>query len=201
MTAVCVEHETTGLGLPLVSESCTTVVIGSGFSGLAVASELCRQGVNAVVVDGANFLGSSATMRQASLDDPAALNERADIMRLLRRYADTHQMDVRPTTAAVQLSRNPDAAASPQPWVVHTAEGVLLAQNIVLTRCAQNQLRSLLRSLGIKVGRDILSVLRSLGMYLVGVGDLVAPTTREILQQAKQVGAAISIQSGTPATA
>ncbi|WP_427016176.1 FAD-binding protein [Pseudarthrobacter sp. P1] len=173
-------------------------MIGSGFSGLAVASELSRQGINAIVVDGLDFLGPSAALRQSSHGDPRALGERAEIMRLLRRYADTHQLDVRPSTRAVQVSRRDGA---PQQWVVHTANGVLLAQNIVLTRCAQTQLRALLRSLGIKVGRDILAVLRALGMYLVGVGDAVVPTTREILKQAKLVSKAISAQATPPAIA
>lgn len=201
MTIASPERQATSLAAAPACESCTTVVIGSGFSGLAVASELSRQGINAVVVDGLDFLGPSAALRQSSIGDLQAMGERAEILRLLRRYADTHQLDVRPATRAVQLSRNCAEETAPQQWVVHTAQGVLLAENIVLTRCAQSQLRSLLGSLGIKVGRDILSVLRALGMYLVGVGDVVVPSTREILRQAKMVSNAISTQASTPVLA
>ncbi|EMY32972.1 hypothetical protein D477_017314, partial [Arthrobacter crystallopoietes BAB-32] len=58
--------------------------------------------------------------------------------------------------------------------------------------CPQNQVRRLLRSLGISLGRDIKSSLKALGVYLVGVAELLAPSTREIVRQAKLVSDAIA---------
>ncbi len=177
-------------------ESTTTVVIGSGFSGLAVATELSRNGVDAIVVDGLDFLcGAVPGRRAAELTDPGTLSERSDILRLLRHYASRHHLDVRPSTRAVQLSRAAVGSGQQPKWIIHTADGILLADNIVLTRCAQNQLRRILISLGIKIGRDVLSAMRALGLFWVGAGDLVAPTTREILHQAKVVSQAISARS------
>ncbi|WP_434617083.1 FAD-binding protein [Arthrobacter sp. A5] len=179
------------------TESTTTVVIGSGFSGLAVASELSRQGVDAIVVDGLDLLDGGVSGRRAEPTDPGALSERSDILRLLRHYASTHHLDVRSSTRAVELSLTAAGTGQQRKWVIHTADGLLLADNIVLTRCAQNQLRRILLSLGIKIGRDVLTAMRALGLYWVGAGDLIAPTTREILRQAKLVSQAISARSST----
>ncbi len=176
-------------------ESATTVVIGSGFSGLAVATELSRQGINAIVVDGLDFLCGAGPGRRTELTDPSELSERIDILRLLRHYASSHHLDVRDSTRAVQLSRAVIGSSQQPKWIIHTADGILLADNIVLTRCAQNQLRRILVSLGIKIGRDVLSAMRALGLFWVGAGDLIAPTTREILHQAKVVSRAISARS------
>ncbi|MCY0904104.1 NAD(P)-binding protein [Arthrobacter sp. H14-L1] len=183
-------------------ESTSTVVIGSGFSGLAVATELSRHGIDAIVVDGLDFLCGAVPGRRTELTDPGTLSERGDILRLLRHYASRHHLDVRDSTRAVQLSRAAGASGRQPKWIIHTADGILLADNIVLTRCAQNQLRRILISLGIKIGRDVLSAMRALGLFWVGAGDLVAPTTREILHQAKVVSQAIStrnIPSALPA--
>ncbi|MBG0738251.1 NAD(P)-binding protein [Paeniglutamicibacter antarcticus] len=179
-------------------ESTTTVVIGSGFSGLAVATELSRQGIDAIVVDGLDFLCGAAQGRRTELADPAELSDRSDILRLLRHYASRHQLDVRDSTRAVRLSRAVIGPNQQPKWIIHTADGILLADNIVLTRCAQNQLRRILVSLGIKISRDVLSAMRALGLFWVGAGDLLAPTTREILHQAKVVSRAISARSLVP---
>jgi hypothetical protein len=187
---------------PSTAETTTTVVIGSGLSGLAVASELSRQGVAAIVVDGLDFLDAAAACRRPEVADPAAIGERAEILRLLRHYAQTHHLDVRKSTRAVDLSMAAGSVAGgsrPGKWIIRTADGVLLADNIVLTRCAQNQLRRILTSLGIKISSDFMNTLRALGLYLVGVGDLVAPSTKEILHQAKAVSQAISVRSGAGA--
>jgi glycine/D-amino acid oxidase-like deaminating enzyme len=164
------------------------VVIGSGFSGLAVASELCRQGVDSIVVEGMLQVGAGT---RSDVRFRSGLGDRGDIFRLLVHYAQSHHLDIRSGTHAVELSRAPLAAAGGQ-WMVRTGDGILLADSIVLTRGAQNQLRRLLSGLGIGLGRDLLTALRSLGIYLVGVGDTLAPSTKDILHQAKLVGQAIS---------
>ncbi|MCZ2403353.1 FAD-binding protein [Paenarthrobacter sp. Z7-10] len=181
---------------PQLAESTTTVVIGSGFSGLAVASELSRQGVASIVVDGLELMGAALPLRRVGLAEPGALSERGEILRLLWHYAETHHVDVRRSTHALELRMAaphlPGALPLPKKWIIRTAEGLLLADNVVFTRCGQNQLRRILASLGIKIGRDVPNAMRALGLYLVGVGDLISPTTREILHQAKAVSNAIS---------
>ncbi len=183
------------------AERTTTVVIGAGMPGLAVASELSRRGVNAIVVSGLNghsfpFAGvSTHTGKLGRCDDPhaASLQERNEILRHLRNYAASHHLDVRTTTPAVRLDRLAHQRPTEEKvWAIHTEHGVLLADNIVLTRCGQSQLRRMLAELGIAIGQNLTAALRAMGMYLVGVGELVSPTPKEVLRQAKVVGQAIS---------
>jgi cation diffusion facilitator CzcD-associated flavoprotein CzcO len=49
------------------TEQTTTVIIGTGLSGLAVAAELRRRGVHSIVVDGREILGASQPANTASL--------------------------------------------------------------------------------------------------------------------------------------
>ncbi|MGO4188176.1 FAD-binding protein [Pseudarthrobacter sp. TAF60_1] len=188
------------------TERTTTVIIGTGLSGLAVGAELRRRGVDAIVVDGLDILGAGQPANTTSLQrcdaaDSDSLRERNEILRHLRNYAASHQMDVRNTTRAVQLTMvggapgTPDApAAEPAAgkWEVHTPNGILLADHIVLTRCAHSQLRRMLSDFGITVGRNLVAAMRTIGIYLVGVGDLITPSPKEVLRQAKTVGQAIS---------
>jgi hypothetical protein len=192
------------------TEQTTTVIIGTGLSGLAVAAELRRRGVHSIVVDGLDILGAGQPANTASLQrcdaaDSVSLRERNEILRHLRNYAASHQMDVRNTTRAVQLSMvhpvsGPEAAGSESgatpahQWEVHTPTGILLADHIVLTRCAHSQLRRMLSDFGIAVGRNLVAAMRAIGIYLVGVGDLITPSPKEVLRQAKTVGQAISSQ-------
>ncbi|HET7138867.1 MAG TPA: FAD-binding protein [Arthrobacter sp.] len=183
------------------TERTTTVIIGTGLSGLAVGAELRRRGVDAIVVDGLDILGAGQPANTASLQrcdaaDSDSLRERNEILRHLRNYAASHHMDVRNTTRAVQLTmvggaRDGSAAAHGQ-WEVHTPTGILLADNIVLTRCAHSQLRRMLSDFGITVGRNLVAAMRTIGIYLVGVGELITPSPKEVLRQAKTVGLAIS---------
>jgi hypothetical protein len=185
------------------TERTTTVIIGTGLSGLAVGAELRRRGVAAIVVDGLDILGAGQPANTASLQrcdaaDSDSLRERNEILRHLRNYAASHDMDVRNTTRAVQLTMvggapNGSAAGSPAgQWEVHTPNGILLADNIVLTRCAHSQLRRMLSDFGITVGRNLVAAMRTIGIYLVGVGELITPSPKEVLRQAKTVGLAIS---------
>ncbi|WP_461175104.1 NAD(P)-binding protein [Arthrobacter sp. Z1-9] len=180
------------------TEQTTTVIIGTGLSGLAVAAELRRRGVDSIVVDGLDILGAGQPANTTSLQrcdaaDSASLRERNEILRHLRNYAASHDVDVRNTTRAVQLTKvEATTGSSVQQWEVHTPTGILLADHIVLTRCAHSQLRRMINDFGISVGRNLVAAMRAIGIYLVGVGDLITPSPKEVLRQAKTVGQAIS---------
>jgi 2-polyprenyl-6-methoxyphenol hydroxylase-like FAD-dependent oxidoreductase len=181
------------------TEQTTTVIIGTGLSGLAVAAELRRRGIDSIVVDGLDILGAAqpavtTSLQRCDATDPAVLRERNEILRHLRNYAASHQVDVRNTTRAVQLSKvdQPLSTAARPQWEVHTPTGILVADHIVLTRCAQSQLRRMINEFGITVGRNLAAAMRAIGIYLVGVGELITPSPKEVLRQAKTVGQAIS---------
>lgn len=180
------------------TEQTTTVIIGTGLSGLAVAAELRRHGVDSIVVDGLDVLGAGQPANTSSLQrcdaaDSGSLRERNEILRHLRNYAASHSVDVRNTTRAIQLTllEVPGQDTAPQ-WQVHTPTGILVADHIVLTRCAHSQLRRMLNDLGIAIGRNFVAAMRAIGLYLVGVGELITPSPKEVLRQAKTVGQAIS---------
>ena len=189
------------------TEQTTTVIIGTGLSGLAVAAELRRRGIDSIVVDGLDTFGATLPAVTTSLQridtaDSATLQERNEILRHLRNYAASHDVDIR-STRAVQLTQvdgAPESAATPQ-WEVHTPTGVLVADHIVLTRCAQSQLRRMINDFGIAVGRNLAAAMRAIGIYLVGVGELITPSPKEVLRQAKTVGKAISAKVNPDSTA
>jgi hypothetical protein len=196
-------------------ERTSTVVIGTGLSGLAVASELQRRGVDAIVVDGLDLLGArnpanTSSLQRCDAADAATLRERNEILRHLRNYAASHHLDVRSSVRALQLDHlvadgtvsagaglagltDPEVAGAPaQQWAVRTPGGILYADHLVLTRCAHSQLRRMLVELGVAAGQNLMAAMHALGMYLVGVGELITPTPKEVLRQAKLVGQAIS---------
>ncbi|MHA7305705.1 FAD-binding protein [Arthrobacter sp. TMN-49] len=175
------------------TETTSTIVIGSGFSALAVAAELNRQGVQAIVVE------SFCPLKQTPPPPPttggislAALNERSEILRLLEHYARRHELDIRPSTRALSLTRQEGPLPETPYWSVRTATGTLSAHSIVFTRGALNQLLRVLHNAGVTTAAELRSGMHALGLYLVGVGDLVIPTTQEILHQAKRAGSSIS---------
>lgn len=180
-------------------ERTTAVVIGTGLSGLAVASELQRRGVASIIVDGLDLLGAGHPANTSSLQrcdaaDAASLRERNEILRHLRNYAASHKLDVRNNIRALQLDlleAGTDGAPT-EKWAVQTPGGVLLADHLVLTRCAHSQLRRMLSELGMAAGQNLMAAMHALGMYLVGVGELITPTPKEVLRQAKVVGQTIS---------
>ncbi|WP_307037955.1 FAD-binding protein [Arthrobacter sp. B3I4] len=205
-------------------ERTSTVVIGTGLSGLAVASELRRRGVSAIVVDGLDLLGSGNPANTSSLQrcdaaDAGTLRERNEILRHLRNYAASHELDIRNNVRALRLDHldadypadgGPDSGEAPghtqggqtQQWAVITPGGILYADHLVLTRCAHSQLRRMLADLGVAAGQNLMAAMHALGMYLVGVGELITPTPKEVLRQAKLVGQAISAKvnpGGMPA--
>jgi flavin-dependent dehydrogenase len=190
-------------------ERTTAVVIGTGLSGLAVASELQRRGVASIIVDGLDLLGAGHPANTSSLQrcdaaDAASLKERNEILRHLRNYAASHKLDVRNNIRALQLDHLEAGmeGAPTEKWAVQTPGGVLLADHLVLTRCAHSQLRRMLSELGMAAGQNLMAAMHALGMYLVGVGELITPTPKEVLRQAKVVGQAISAKvypDGVPA--
>ncbi|SEE96976.1 hypothetical protein SAMN04489740_3411 [Arthrobacter alpinus] len=183
------------------NEATTTVVIGSGFSALAVAAELNRQGVKAIMVDSFCPVKQSSTPPTTGGISLDALSERSEVVRLLENYARRHDLDIRPETQALELTRASDTvAANPQAgpqWSVHTGTGVLSAHSVVFTRGALSQLRRVLHSAGVTTAADMRTAMHTLGLYLVGVGDLAIPTTQEILHQAKRAGQSIATRVAT----
>ncbi|GAA1336673.1 FAD-binding protein [Arthrobacter roseus] len=163
------------------------VVIGSGLAGLAIATELQRKGVDAIVLGGMDCGGAGCNPHSGDFRSAA---ERTELLRLLRSYARSHQLDVRPRSLVQSLNQS-TAEDHDLPvrhngkWVIQTSSGTVLADTVVLTRVAQNHFRSFLRSLGIAVTSNLKAVLQTLGIYLVGVGESISPTTREIVRQAK----------------
>jgi hypothetical protein len=57
----------------------------------------------------------------------------------------------------------------------------------------------MLAELGIAIGQNLVAAMRAVGMHLVGVGELITPTPKEVLRQAKAVGQAISSKVALPA--
>ncbi|WP_246021276.1 FAD-dependent monooxygenase [Arthrobacter echini] len=186
---------------PGSAEQTTTVVVGSGLSGLAVASELSRRGVESIVVE-ALECSDSGTMRTV-MTDATSLSERNELMRLLRGYASSHELDIRQSTVAEQLSiiGHPSLITSSigrKQWAVQTRDGVLLADHIVLTKYPLNELRRFLRSLGVTIGKNLKATLGPIGLHLIGVGEPLTPTTREIVRQAKLVSDTIAAEGPAP---
>lgn len=179
--------------IPSASEKTTTIVIGSGFSALAMAAELNRQGIEAIVVESFCPQKQSSPLQATTGGiSLAALNERSEIVRLLEHYARRHELDIRPETRALALTHAPHGTPVDHRWRVHTATGTLSAHSVVFTRGALSQLRRVLHSVGVTTATDVRSGMHSLGLYLVGMGDLTIPTTQEILHQAKRAGQSIS---------
>lgn len=185
------------------AEMTTTVVIGSGLSGLAVASELSRRGVQSIVVESMECLNSGPN--RTVMTDSVSLSERTELLRLLRCYASSHSLDIRQETVAEGLCMVGYSQLLPAPvlgskkWAVQTRNGVLLADHVVLTKYPQNQLRRFVQSLGLGVGSDVKTALRAIGLYLIGVGEVLTPTTREIVRQAKVISDAIVTQGAVAA--
>ncbi len=187
---------------PVVSVEFTpAVIIGSGLAGLAIATELQRKGIESIVLGGMDCADNECSPPS---DDFRSVAERTELFRLLRSYAACHHLDVRRHSFVQSLNQS-TAASHAMPvrqngkWVIETSNGTMLADTVVLTRVPQNRFRSFLRSLGIAVTSNLKAVLQSLGVYLVGVGELISPTTREIVRQAKCACNAIAIQGNKAA--
>lgn len=181
------------------SESTSAVVIGTGLSGLAVAAELNRHHVETITLDGLESSSPNTATSGLRVADLASAEsaEYLEVLRHLRKYATSHSLDVRHTVTARHLALvEAPEPGTPVRWAVRTDTGVLFADAVVLTRCAHNQLRRFLADLGYSLGEHLLEALGQIGLYLVGVTDLEAPTTRDLLRQAKHVGADASARLG-----
>lgn len=193
------ERDTDVDGALLKTESTSAIVIGTGLSGLAVAAELNRHGVQTVTVDGLESSSPSTATCALRVADLASSEsaEYLDVLRHLRKYAASHSLDVRHHTMARHLALVEAADAdAPARWAVKTEGGMVFADAVILTRCAHNQLRRFLADLGYTLGGHLLEALAQIGLYLVGVTELSAPSTREVLRQAKHVGAEVSERVG-----
>ena len=193
---------TSPTALRSAAEKTTTIVIGTGFSALAVAAELNRQGVAAIVVDSFCPLNQAVPSQPAtggiSLDD---LSERSEVLRILEHYARRHSLDIRPSTQAMELScQIQQGEAAQRQWRVRTGSGTLSAHTLVFTRGALSQLRRVLHAMGVTSAADVRASMQSLGLYLVGVGDLALPSTVEILHQAKRAAQSIKSRVALPQT-
>ncbi|WP_077489640.1 hypothetical protein [Sinomonas mesophila] len=182
-------------------ESTAAVVIGTGLSGLAVAAELCRHGVPATTLGGLESASPSTATSQLRVADLSSAEsaEYLDVLRHVRKYAVTHALDVRHHVHARHLAlvepaepAVPGEGGAPVRWAVRTDDGVLFADAVVLTRCAHNQLRRFLADLGYSLGENLMAALAEIGLYLIGVAELEAPSTRELVRQAKAVGAEVA---------
>ena len=173
------------------------VVIGCGLSGLAVASELSRQGVDSIVLNG---LAQDTEPVHAPVPDAGSLPERAELLRLLHGYAAGHSLDIRRGTPAQDLGllRGPGVPA-PVPgtvkWAVRTQHGLLLADAVVLTGCGHLAVLRLVRSLGFAAGAELRNALRSVGLYVVGASEALASPTRELVRQAKRAGQEVAVRN------
>jgi hypothetical protein len=183
----------------VAAESTSAVVIGTGLSGLAVAAELNRLGVDAVTLDGLESPSPStatAALRIADLSS-AESAEYLEVLRHLRKYAACHSLDVRHHVMARHLALAEGREdGEPARWAVRTERGLVFADAVILTRCAHNQLRRFLADLGYSLGEHLLEALAQIGLYLVGVTELAAPSTREMLRQAKHVGVEVAARTG-----
>ena len=179
------------------AEATSAVVIGCGLTGLAVASELSRRGMDPVVLNG---LRQDADPARSPLPDARSLPERAELLRLLHGYAAGHSLDIRRGTAAEDLGLlHRSGRQAPEPgaarWAVQTSQGVLLADAVVLAGCGQPALVKLIRALGFAAGAELRDALRSGGLYVVGAGEALTAPTRELVRQAKRTGQEIAARN------
>lgn len=182
-----------------VTELTGTVVIGCGLSGLAVARELSRQGVDSIVIHGP--VPDAHAIREAS-GEPGVFTGRMDLVRLLQAYAASHRLDVRgdcearEITPAAPAGLLPVAVPGPGKWAVRTGRELLLADFVVLTSISRADLRKLARVTGAGSVPGAAAALREIGVYLVGVGR--QPSLGSLIRQARAAGAAIA-ESAPPA--
>lgn len=184
------------------TEATAAVVIGCGLTGLAVASELSRHGLDPIVLNG---LRKDTEPMHGQVPDALTLPERAELLRLLHGYAAGHSLDIRRGTPAEELGLLRGSGISVPPasvpgtlkWVVRTHHGVLLADAVVLAGCGQPALVRLIRTLGFAAGAELRNALRSAGLYVVGAGEALTAPTRELVRQAKRAGQEVAARNAT----
>lgn len=184
-------------------EATAVVVIGCGLPGLAVASELSRQGIDPVVLNG---LRQDIDSVHSPVPDARSLPERAELLRLLHGYAVGHSLDIRRGTPAegLGLLRGPGIPArepGAMRWAVRTRPGVVLADAVVLAGCGQPAVVQLIRSLGFAAGAELRNALHGVGLYVVGAGEALTLPTRELVRQAKRAGQEVAVRNASRAGA
>jgi hypothetical protein len=183
------------------TEATAAVVIGCGLTGLAVASELSRHGLDPIVLNG---LRKDTEPVHGQVPDALTLPERTELLRLLHGYAAGHSLDIRRGTPAEELgllrgSGGMSVSTAPEPgaakWIVRTRNGVLLADAVVLAGCGQPALVKLIRTLGFAAGAELRNALRHAGLYIVGAGEALTAPTRELVRQAKRAGQEVAARN------
>ncbi len=134
----------------------TTIIIGAGPAGLAVAAELRKRGERSIVLECADHVGSSwrghydrlhlHTVRWLS-HLPGYRIPRSEgpwvardgVIRYLDQYARHHAIDVR---TGVQVQRIDRDQTTPDAWTVHTSNGPFTASAVVVAT-GYNHSRSL----------------------------------------------------------
>jgi cation diffusion facilitator CzcD-associated flavoprotein CzcO len=121
----------------------TAIVVGGGPAGLAVAAELQRAGVRAIVLDKSDAVGASWRDRYDRLRLNSArpfstlpgarfargtdvFPSRDDLVRYLRDYVARHAIDVRLGVTVERI--DPDGAG----WAVRTSDGEMRAEHVVV---------------------------------------------------------------------
>ena len=134
----------------------TTIIIGAGPAGLAVAAELRRRGKSSIVLERADHVGSSwrghydrlhlHTVRWMS-HLPGYRIPRSEgpwvardgVIRYLDDYARHHEIDVRTGVSVDRVDRD---SMAPDAWTVHTSHGAFAASSVVVAT-GYNHSRSL----------------------------------------------------------
>ncbi|WP_329192115.1 MULTISPECIES: flavin-containing monooxygenase [unclassified Streptomyces] len=133
------------------------LVVGAGSSGLATAAMLGKAGLPAVVLDGADRVGSSWSERYDHLElhttrrfsalpglpvprQAGCWVGRDDWVRYLRDYADHHRLDIRTATVVRRIEPAPPAVSGRGAlWQVSTAGGPRLAASAVIVATGRNR--------------------------------------------------------------
>jgi cation diffusion facilitator CzcD-associated flavoprotein CzcO len=119
------------------------VIIGAGPAGLATAAQLARRGIPTVVLERGDAVGHSWRGRYDRLRlnssrwfsglpgakygrHSGAFPARDDVVRYLERYAERHELDVRPRTFVERIDRDGDG------FVVRTSTGDVAAGHVVV---------------------------------------------------------------------
>ena len=134
----------------------STIVIGAGPAGLAVAAELRRRGEGVIVLERADQVGASwrghydrlhlHTVRWLSHLPGYRIHRREGwwvhrdgVIRYLDEYAAHHRIDVRTGVTVERIER---AASDTDVWAVHTSTGTFTARAVVVAT-GYNHTRSL----------------------------------------------------------